>query len=98
MGLGSRLADRAARFHAAAIRQADIHDHDVGLRLRRRVDRFLHRSGFADDGDLGAPREQRPQPFADDLVIVADEHPRRVRRRQRVASSCIGSSKRTREP
>ena len=72
--LGPAGPDLAADLDPVAIWQTHVEDGHIGLGRRNTGQRLLHRARFADDCDVAAGLEQRPQAAADDFVIVKEEY------------------------
>ncbi len=70
-------AHLAADLDAVAVGQAHVDDRDVGLRRGDAGDALGGGAGLADDLDVVLRLEQLPDPAADDLVVVQQEHPNR---------------------
>ena len=67
-------ADLAADRDAVTIGQPDVEDGDVGSRRGDPRECALGGVGLADDLDVVLGVEQLPDPAADDLVVVEQEH------------------------
>src|SRR6266496_863451 len=75
VGVGG--ADLTGGLDAAAVGQPHVHDDHLRQRPVRLVDRLTHRGRLgAHDHVLGA-LQQRPDPVADDVVVVDQHHPGR---------------------
>jgi hypothetical protein len=72
---GFSAPDLPRRLDTGAVRQADIHDHEIGQIPTGRLDRLCGRSRRGDDREPRTPLEQRDESLADDLVVVHDEDP-----------------------
>ena len=68
-------SDLARRLDAGAVRQADIHDHEIRPIRAGRLDRPRDGPRLGDDRESGAPFEQRDEPPSNDLMVVHDEEP-----------------------
>ena len=66
-------SDLAAGLDARPVRQADVHDDDVGLELASLLDGLGDRPGLGDDLEALAPTQERDQALPDDLVVVDDQ-------------------------
>ena len=53
---------------------ADVHHDDIGLAPSDLVDDFVAVGAFADDGEFGVGGDQAPHAFADDLLVVDEQH------------------------
>jgi hypothetical protein len=70
---GARLAQGARRLEAAAVGQAQIHDHDVGLQRAGLAHALGGGGGLADDLELPVALERVPQALADQVMIVDEQ-------------------------
>lgn len=61
-------------FDAADLGHADVEQADVGTQLAGEGDRLASVAGFADDLDVCLRIEDHPEPGADELLVVGDDH------------------------
>ena len=73
------------RLDAVELRHPDVEQAHVGAELARERDRLAPVGGLADHLDAGLGVEDHPQPGADELLIVGDEHADAHRRRPAAA-------------
>src|SRR5665811_177913 len=67
--------DLARRLDARAVRQANIHDDEIGPMRAGRLDRLRGGPDLGDDREGWTPFEQRDEPPSNDLVVIHDEEP-----------------------
>ena len=77
--LGHFGADFAADGDAVAVGEADVEDGDVGFEGGDAGQGGGGGAGFADDGDAGFGFEEVADAHPDDLMIIQQEHPDRLR-------------------
>ena len=73
-GAGAALADLQRRLEPAQARHGDVHHRDIRLELDGPFDRLAPVGGFADDLHVIGEVEERLHAFADDGVIVGEQH------------------------
>ena len=71
---GARLAQRAGGLQTGAVRQTQVHDHDIGLQGAGLPDPLRCRRGLADDLELPVPLERVAQTLANQVVVVDEQH------------------------
>ena len=71
---GQQLADLERRLEAAEARHRDVHHGDVGLEGLRPRDGLAAVGGLADHLHVVGQVDQGLHAFADDGVVVGDEH------------------------
>ena len=76
--LRADAAHLATGLDAGAVRQPEVHDHDVRLDAAGDVDGLAHGAGLADDDELASLREQVGQTPPHDGVVIHD-HDARLR-------------------
>jgi len=76
-GLRQLSPDLATGLDTRAVRQPDVHHHDVGLVKSSLGDRFFDGPRFGDDLEPRPAIEQCDEPLSNDLMVVDDEQAKR---------------------
>jgi hypothetical protein len=67
--------ESAGGFDAVHARHADVHQHDIGRMLGRRLDGFLAGAGLGDDLDVAGGLQHGLEAGAHHRLVVGDDHP-----------------------
>ena len=77
-GVARRRTDATGRLEAVHAWHPDVHEHDVRAERLDQGERLGPVVGLADDGDVRLGVEDHPQPGADELLVVDEQHPDHV--------------------
>jgi hypothetical protein len=72
-------SDFPASLDSAAVGQAHIHDHEIGLKAIGHGDRLFDAACLGHDLELLAPLQQGNKALADHLMVVDDQQSKRPR-------------------